>query len=85
VRRRLIGNPERLSPKVVIPAKAGIQEFQWDLDSGSPLRSGRNDDLGSWRNFLIILLELDPKVRSGCAGGARPAADDERLLLKLVS
>jgi len=37
----------------VIPAKAGIQEIQCVMDSGSPLRYGRND------GFLIIGLILD--------------------------
>ena len=44
--------------------ESGNPEIPKDLDSGSPLRSGRNDDLGCWWDFFIILLrQADLRVQ----------------------
>jgi len=45
----------RASAWIVIPAQAGIQQLQWLLDSGSPLRCGRNDDFRSQGAFFRSL------------------------------
>ena len=55
----------------VIPAKAGIQETQWGMDSASPLRCGRNDDgLIVVVIFLPHLMTLHANIL--CQGQAMP-------------
>ena len=66
-------NPATKGTKIlfvpVIPAKAGIQEKQLVMDSGSPLRYGRNDVL--LIAGLIINLILYPLINPRSKGNGR--------------
>src|SRR5262249_30909108 len=57
-----LGQP--ITGPTVIPAKTGIQFYQWVMDPGFPLRYGRNHKFRGRRAFFSILLGASSRAVS---------------------